>query len=326
MSEQGKVALYCAGGTGANIGTQFVDLAAMAQKGFASLVPYFLDTSRSNLAPGIAADSVYIVKGASERDGSGMKRNENYESIRESVKDMLLKHKPLDMNVVVFSLAGGTGSVTGPLVARELLLRGHAVIVIAIGSDESVKAARNTMDTLESLDGIAASVGRPLPIFYRHNQRSRPQGDVDGAVIQTIAQICILASRQINSLDVSDVFNFLNYDRVTDVKASVASFEVYTNDTEDLKGSRPVTMISIYPDKNAPRLEAVPDYLVTGYGEINLNGSTEAHYVIEVDKPARWYSAIKNTIAQLEEAAAARPQQTRLSTGSSNTDDFGMKV
>ena len=324
MSEQGKVALYCAGGTGTNIGMQFVNLPTQS-KGFAALVPYFIDTSRSNLKADVPADSIYIVKGASERDGSGMKRNENYGQIRESVKDMLLKHKPLDLNVVVFSLAGGTGSVTGPLIARELLMRGHAVVVVAIGSDESVKAARNTMDTLESLDGISANTGRPLPVFYRHNQRSRPQSDVDGAVMQAIAQLSILASRQINSLDVSDVFNFLNYDRVTDVKPAVASLEVYTTDTEDLKGSRPVTMISIYPDKDAQRQEVVPDYLVTGYGDINLNGSKEAHYVIEVDKPARWFNNIKNTIASLEEAAAARPQQTRLQSGNGETDDFGMK-
>lgn len=106
MSEQGKVTLYCAGGTGTNIGMQFVNLPTQT-KGFAALVPYFIDTSRSNLKADVPTDSVYIVKGASERDGSGMKRNENYSQIRESVKDMLLKHKPLDLNVVVFSLAGG---------------------------------------------------------------------------------------------------------------------------------------------------------------------------------------------------------------------------
>lgn len=101
----GNVMIYAAGGLGTNIGAQFLN--HTAGKGFAALNPVFLDTSRANLTSIIPEDKIYIVKGASERDGSGKKRDENYGPIRESVKDMLLKHKPLDFNIVLFSASGG---------------------------------------------------------------------------------------------------------------------------------------------------------------------------------------------------------------------------
>lgn len=324
MNESGKVALYLCGGTGCNIGAGFIGMRDDTAAGFASIKPYFIDTSRSNLSDKISEEDILIIKGTTQRDGSGMKRDENYIPIREAIKDVLLKHRPLDINIVVFSLAGGTGSIAGPLVVRELLDRGLPVIAVAIGSTDSVIAATNTLDTLESLDGAANSLGKVLPIFYVANTPEMTQSEVDQRCAMTIAQITLLAGRQIKGVDVSDVYNFLNYNRVTQVRPGVASFDVYTSDSELLEGCRPVSMISIYENKDSPRINARPDYLVTGFLDINLNGSKQAHFVIDVESPGKWHKDAKAVADSMEEASAARPKQARMEA-SGAVDDIGMK-
>lgn len=325
MSEVvGNVRVYCGGGLGANIGSQF--LSQTGGKGFAALQPVFLDTSRSNLNANIPEDKIYLVKGATERDGSGKKRDENYGPIRESVKDMLLKHKPLDFNIVLFSTSGGSGSVICPLIIRELLLREQAVVAVIVGSDESAKSAQNAIDTLESLEGISNKAGRVLPAFYRHNFRGRSQKETDSAIIGAIGALGILFSRQLTALDVSDVYNFLNYDRVTSIRPQLVQLEISPGNAaaSELKRLSPITMVSIYPDKDSPEVDLVPDYLAVGYGAVNVNGSDTVHYTIDLTGPSLWHAALKKTVDQLEEVRAARPQQQRLQ--STDVDDFGMKV
>lgn len=324
MAELGKVALYLCGGTGGNIGAQFVEMPSDSSKGFAPITTHFIDTSRSNLSESIPEDNIFIVKGTTDRDGSGMKRDENYIAIREAIPAILLKHRPQDLNIVMFSVAGGTGSIAGPLLARELLHRGHPTVVIAIGSIESLKAATNTLAALESLDGAANGLGVPLPIFYRQNVGGRPQSDIDNECIHTVVMLSLLAGRQINGVDVSDVFNFLNYHRVTDVRPGVASLEYFTSDSDALVSKRPVSMISVYENKDAPRIAVTPDYLVTGYMNINLNGSKQCHYIIDVDAPGQWHHSAKQAVNTLKEASAARPKQARMASDS-GVDEFGMK-
>ena len=122
----------------------------------------FIDTSSSNVKKGMNEDNVYILPNL---DSSGKKRDENHLEISNVIKEVLVKHKPLDFNIVLFSLSGGSGSVIAPLLISELLSRNIPVIAVCIGSDESVLTANNTLKTLKSLEVIAKKNDKAFKLY-----------------------------------------------------------------------------------------------------------------------------------------------------------------
>lgn len=107
MIEQGQVRVFCCGGGGINIGSMLEEYRGSEEIAAARLNPVYIDTSKSNLARNrhsINDEYCYVIDGL---DGSGKLRAENYESITEHVRDILQKFKPLDLNIVISTAAGG---------------------------------------------------------------------------------------------------------------------------------------------------------------------------------------------------------------------------
>ena len=101
-SVKGTLRLYGAGGAGINCISIFNDV--KPDLGAASILTTYIDTSRSNLKPEFKEDDCFLLKGV---DGSGKIRRENHKEISESIKKILLDHKPGDFNIVVSSASGG---------------------------------------------------------------------------------------------------------------------------------------------------------------------------------------------------------------------------
>lgn len=104
VSTTRKLRLYCAGGTGCNLGTRFLKYANKQNHGFAEIDCVFIDTSKSNLSPEIPASQIYLFEGL---DGSGKLRPSNYEALNERSKEILHQFKPADVNVMLSSGGGG---------------------------------------------------------------------------------------------------------------------------------------------------------------------------------------------------------------------------
>lgn len=101
---KGRLVCYMAGGTGINIAKQLAAQIKKLDLSIAAQVEIVLiDTSESNLS-GQKDSSVYLLKGL---DGSGKIRKENHQAISRAALNILEKHQPGDLNIVVSSLAGG---------------------------------------------------------------------------------------------------------------------------------------------------------------------------------------------------------------------------
>ncbi len=100
-----RLMIYASGGFGINVASELAKFEG-ENKGYADLSICFIDTSRSNLIgkKEIKPENVYILDNV---DGSGKKRDQNYEVLSESAKDILHKYKPGDVNVVLHSASGG---------------------------------------------------------------------------------------------------------------------------------------------------------------------------------------------------------------------------
>ena len=163
---KGKVTVYCAGGAGLNVGQYFEKHRGNNEPAFAEINIVYIDTSRSNLRANISADNCYMLKGM---DGSGKMRSENHEEIAVHIRAILQQFKPADLNIVLSSAAGGSGSVIAPLLTSELLKSEVPTVVISIGSADTKTDIENTLDTIKSYEAIARMRKAPIVMSYVQN-------------------------------------------------------------------------------------------------------------------------------------------------------------
>jgi hypothetical protein len=203
--------VYAAGGCGMNIVSRAISqIDGKGKPGFAELKEHFLDTSRSNVDPKTMKEdtNLYLLNG---KDGAGKDRTAIAASVVERVPEMLHKFRPGDINVVVHSLAGGTGSVIGPVLVGELLARKVPTLVLAVGSLDTPVEIQNTINTLLGYEKAAKSRGVPVVAGYFENSKESPRKAVDDKILNVLAALCVFFSGENRELDSADLNNLINY-------------------------------------------------------------------------------------------------------------------
>lgn len=219
-----SISIYAAGGAGINVVSGIGRFHNKEEEGFAKLLTYYIDTSRSNLNKQADSSNVFLLEGL---DGSGKHRAGNYDVIAESAKSILHRHKTSDLNIVVHSGSGGSGSVIGPVLVSELLSRDEMVIVLFIGSTNSRIETENTLKTLKSYEAISKKYGKPIACCYRENSSTSPQAQVNGELHSMILLLAAMFSGNNSRLDSADLYNFLNYTKVTDYSPKLSLLDFY---------------------------------------------------------------------------------------------------
>jgi hypothetical protein len=315
--EQGKVRLYGCGGLGTNIVKDYIG--RQPAPGFAITLPSFIDTSRSNLAGIEDEKTIYVLD---KTDGSGKVRKENHAQISAAVKQILLQQPPEDFNIVVFSASGGSGSVIGPLLAKELLARGHSVVVCLAGSSESTITAQNTLNTLKSLSAISKQIDTPVVMFYRHNGGECTRSVVDGQLNLAISSLCYLTSRQNDELDTKDVANWLRFNHSTSVPAQLALLDIFSAPEQVASITDPITIASLYSDRDQPHLEEpIPEYPCTGYFTTKIDGIPELHLVVSTENLDATYEKLNGTLEKFIQRREGRAAAIDLVGNAATTDD-----
>ena len=219
---QKTIKIYACGGGGINVGKTMQGY-KNAISGAADYSITFVDTSKSNLASTGGDNNAYFIPNL---DGSGKLRAENAAEIQKVALDIIQKHKPEDVNIIISTGAGGSGSVIAPVLARELLLKDKLVIVFNIGSVVSKIEATNTVNTLKSYESIARHIGIPVPVVYMENNKIHKRDEINAKVIDFIGELRMLFSGQNGELDSKDLYNLLRYTKVTEAPASVVSLSL----------------------------------------------------------------------------------------------------
>lgn len=310
---------YFCGGAGINQAKYFLGL-PRGQKGYADLAVTMVDTSASNLT-GLNIDEEAIYR--LPVDGSGKVRKENHGEIANTVKDVLVKHKPAQFNIVVYSASGGSGSVYGPLIQAELMERGLPVIAIVVGSSSTAIEALNTVNTLKSLDNIARKKDVPAIVSFERNSKKNPRSQVDRDVRATISSLLLLSSQQNEELDTMDVANWARYNKVTNVPSQLALLEIITSEVDGAAIVDPISVASILDLGADPVIDFSPDYGTVGYKSPDIMTETpEIHFVISIHSVPELYTIVNSEAEHYAEVKASRPTQTGLvGKGDTATDD-----
>lgn len=318
----GALRLYACGGFGINIVSQFEPAVGNLEPGHALAWPVYIDTSGSNFKAGISADRIYRLD---DVDGAGKIRKEHHVEITRNIRSILQDHAPMDLNVVVFSASGGSGSVFGPLIIAELLSRGLPVLAVVVGSDESAITAQNTLSTLKSLEAIAAKTGQPVVICYEHNSPDIKRSVIDEACHHTIGALSILASRRNLELDTRDLTNWIQFNRTTSIKeARLALFDVYDSNEAVKDSTQPISVASLYDSPDADPLPFTPEYHCAGYPREKPKGFKVTHFVIQVHGVPVIVKMVQGRLDQLTQQSQARVVHASLVGAGDKVEDNGL--
>ena len=300
---KGILNVYCCGGTGVNIGSVMESYRSQpTREGFADIVPYYIDTSLSNVKSGVNKEFVYHIEGL---DGSGKVRAENHLTIAECTPDMLHRFKPADINIVVGSASGGSGSVIGPVLVSELLARDENVIVALVGSYDSKIEMENTVKTLKSYDAIAQKRGKPVAVMFFSNDKSS-HAEVNMSVCTAVNQIAALFSRQNHGMDSADLNNFLGYNRLTSASPRLTSMAITVDARES--DHNIIAVATLAKDGQSTSVGQIVDYQCVGYvpSTENLTLTAPVHYTLYEGMIDQLFRDIQKKLSSVEEDARAR--------------------
>lgn len=237
----GKMKVWGCGGGGVNIAKDYLDFPSSPSS--AEVDVCFIDTSDSNLEDRLV-EKAWLFDGL---DGSGGIRKENAEAIAKAVPDIVRKFQPAEMNVVVFTLAGGTGSVVGPLILKKLLEDGHMAIGVVVWAQQAIRNAENTIGGVKTLDSISRTCGFPGIINLGFNGPGLmvdPKVDEEAhLMITTMAALC---SRRNHGLDTADLKSLFNFTKSTKAVAQLCRIHVTDNHEDFAKVMRSGPLAAAY--------------------------------------------------------------------------------
>ena len=326
VEQAGKVRIYGCGGCGINLAAKVG--AHPAELGLSAVEVVFVDTSRSNLksasTEGIPS---YLLDGV---DGSGKIRRENSDAIADRIGDLLLEHRPLDLNIVCFSSAGGSGSVFGPLIVKALLERDAPVVAFMVGSVESAITATNSLNTLKSLDVIADRAAAPLVVYYNQNRRDEPRSKVDADFVNAMLAFRVLGSKQNEGLDSRDLQNFLRFDRACRAQPQLALLEIIASrDVEEIASlgiNHVISVASIFRDTDALPFPLPNEYQATGYLPAGIGEAhpEELHFVVHTDEVGKLLKSLTDSVKEFDDFAKSRSNKVRIVADDEDTDASGL--
>lgn len=192
------------GGCGINIVKKFLQAGMKFDENVKHRI---IDTSQSNLS-GLSIDTVFDAIGDL---GSGKDRAKNYEAITKYIDTHPELFKECaDINIICFSMAGGSGSVIAPLLAHRILRNSsNAVIMVGVVDTSSERDCLNSINTLKSLSNMAEKHKHYIPLMLYSNI-GIGRIPVNKTIVQRINEIIdMLTSRAIEEIDFSDKMNYL---------------------------------------------------------------------------------------------------------------------
>lgn len=215
-----SVTVFGCGGCGINLVRQsngYIDIRAKYR---------FLDTSYSNIREG---EEIIKLKG----EGAGLNRKQVVASVNQQLPN--LKDEDLilsDINIVVFSLSGGSGSVIGPLLIREIKRRGKLAIALTVASHESETHTKNTLNTLKGLEKDTQDFNIYLPIMIFDNEISKEL--VTRTFSYKLERLIDILTLPTVEIDKNDRLNWIDVPKTLGIKSGLRVLQIETcNEMDD---------------------------------------------------------------------------------------------
>lgn len=230
--------LYSCGGAGVGVlntyltegrGSRFIDqIVAM-------------DTSEANPV----TDGLYPLELVSGVEGSGGNRKAHADKYADFVKQVFAKYAPNKINILTYSLSGGTGASMGPYALRYLLQKKLPTIVLCIGDRSTVNEEKNTVEALGSMYN-QCKLGVPVVFIYLENGIDVSQGQINKRAASEIDNAIMMFNLENERIDYADVKNFFFFTDVTQADPIMTQLTFLTENDLGKYERKPVAAISLY--------------------------------------------------------------------------------
>lgn len=324
-TSKGRVVCYMAGGTGINIAKVLTEQFKKLDMNLAAdMEVVLIDTSESNLGPNGAANT-YLLKGL---DGSGKIRKENHTQISRSALSILEKHQPGDLNIVVSSLGGGSGSVIAPVLTGALLEQGKMVVACGVVTQSSVIEIDNSIKTIQSYDSISRKQNKPIVLSIQKNTDGETFKKINEAVVSTILMLAVLYSRKNVGLDSADLRNWINYQRVSKAPVKAVTLDISSGSFSFKDDVQPITTATLVREGVSSDLDWMPDYQCVGYvpPDIDKTNSFEKpmHFTVCDGEIANIFGQLDELKKELDRKVNARTYSDATIKGDEDVQDDGL--
>lgn len=263
--------IYCCGGTGINLGSMITSPV---------IETCFIDASRSNRPAQLDQEKVHYIPGL---EGSGSNPAQNFKVISDNIPEILEKFPPADFNIVLSSAGGGSGSVIGRIILRNLLQKKAATVIVLIGDGSSSTYLKNTINTLKSLELLSLNSDQPVVMSYHQNNQGVSRSDVNQEVLFAIEALGVMANQDNDELDVADVTNWQQYNKVTAVHPQLSCLNIHTSRRDAMTVAEPVSILSLWPSKDEMNAFGDAQYVTNGFPR-NLDQmvAEQLHFIINI--------------------------------------------
>ena len=225
--------IYACGGAGASVVSSLFPTGAVKEKGYGDTAITFISSADNDRVPGMNQANTYMLSGVR---GGGGDRSAIADFAQSQTGLILNMHAPAQMNIIVTSLGGATGSTLSYFMAQEILNQGKAVVVIAIGCFEDMQRTRNTVASMSNILSVPHSTGKALNVIYLDNRFGRKPID-ENAHFYILALLALYSGNH-GQIDEADLRSFAQpVGSVDMVEPAVYDLQIFKNTfgEEDLK-------------------------------------------------------------------------------------------
>lgn len=277
--------------------------------GYARIEPCYVDTSDSDLSSDIPLKAVYRLEKKNDGtlvNGSGKLRQENGAEIMGVIKAIVEQFKPGDLTIVVSSTSGGTGSVFGPFLVKELLDLGLDVVAFGIGTTGDPIEINNNIKTVKSYDNMARLAGRSLPFYYDQYGDGRPAAEVRERVAEVISGLTVLYSGQNKGIDGMDLHHWINPTKVVGgLEPKLLSLHMIDSQEQFEQVGQIISVASLGKDPDALTLPSMPDYRIRGISDVEAT-QKPVHFIVSDGQLIDTLTEFEATLADANKKKAAR--------------------
>lgn len=328
IHKKGVLNVYGCGGAGINIARHVASRAQeFNSEAFAKREVYYLDTSVSNLNGLSPKDpNVYVYEDA---DGAGKNRRHVANIIMENVNPVLLKFKPAEINIVISSNSGGSGSVIAPSLITELLARGENVILFGVNSYEDRKALENVIASMKTYESISKLRERPVVACLFENSSEATENTINKRISDNIIMLSALFSRNNEGMDTQDLRNWLNYDKVTHFSPCFSQLIIQVGEVHKSPDHHLIASAIMSPSRdNHKPYNFMVDYQTVGYFDQKKTNeqlnNEPVNYLIYDGTIEAMFKKQQKMLQDMDEEARARINKRSILSSGDKSESNGL--
>ena len=312
LRQQPQVAIYACGGTGLNLGEQFSRIISENPILKNTVRVYYVDTSTANHREAHTPENTKVI---GTKEGSGKRRDKNYDHLKECVPEILHSFQPGKFNIMLAGLSGGSGSVIQGVLLSELLAKSIPAMTVAVGSGDSEREVLNLNQSFLSFASVARTRQKPVVVNYTENGTAGSRGEVDRRVLDNLTNFCLMFSGVAEEIDYSDIAHFLDYSQTTKFPVGLVALEIYKKSEIKLRDGESLFGVTTLATRDTPTtLTPRPPYQSTGFisdDQVGCFGDFDIlHFAILGGAYDQLIQRNKTNLAEFDEAAKAyRPVQ-----------------